>query len=86
MANIADGVGKRDKACIKAFVNGHACDGYKLTTDGRELDGLWMGGKSIAVRATDGSVKFNDLGSRAAQTVQRAVLREMPGGRRRRGR
>lgn len=70
-------IGIKDKRVIKAFLQGKADhDGYKLDTDGRRLDGLWMGGSNIAARsALTGLVSFNDLGSRAAQTVQSAVRR-----------
>lgn len=83
MASIADRIGIRDKRCIKAFVDGRPCDGYKLSTDGQTLDGMWIGGRGIAERHADGSITFGDLGSRSTQTVQRAVIRAMGGSKRR---
>lgn len=65
-------IGKKDRAVIKAFIARKAAVGHKLDTDGKRLDGSWMGGHGIA-KWDDGEIVYPDLGSRAAQTVQRAV-------------
>lgn len=72
-------LGKRDKRVITAFTDRRKADGYKLSTDGRRLDGAWMGGSNIA-SWENGKIVFHDLGSRAAQTIQRAVRKVTPRG------
>jgi len=70
-------LGQKDKLVILAFIDHRALAGLKLSTDGKRLDGHWMGGSRIAERVAEpghgGYIQVNDLGSRAAQTVQRAV-------------
>jgi hypothetical protein len=68
---------KTDKAVIKAFTEKRAEMSKKLTSDGKMLDGNWMGGKGIAGWC-EGKIHFKDLGSKAAQKYQRAVIREAP--------
>lgn len=72
-------LGPKEKRVVEAFIRHEHSGGQswhqgdaKLWTDGQVLDGLWMGGSNIA-EWIDGSIHFNDLGSKAAQTVQRAV-------------
>ena len=69
-------LGHKDRRVIEAFIRRESSEGRgdKLSTDGVRLDGLWMGGGNIA-EWDGGSIAFNDLGSRAAQTVQDAVRR-----------
>lgn len=74
-------LGIKDRRVIDAFTDGKKADGHKLSTDGHRLDGEWMGGRGIAEwsgGAEHGVIVFNDLGSRAAQTVQRAVRKAVP--------
>ena len=66
-----------DKKVIKAFTEKKKAEGKKLTTDGKVLDGQWMGGNKIA-EWKGGKIHFNDLGSKAAQTVQKALRKEAP--------
>lgn len=66
-----------DKKVIKAFTEKKKADGKKLTTDGGRLDGQWMGGRGIA-EWKGGKIHFSDLGSKAAQTVEKAVRKEAP--------
>ena len=70
-------LGKSDKAVIKAFLDQRPLDGHKLSTDGKRLDGHWMGGNKIAAWKGD-KIDLPDTGSRAGQTVQSAVRREAP--------
>lgn len=70
-------LGKQDKLAIKAFVDKRALEGHKLSSEGNRLDGLWMGGRGIALWK-GGKIHLPDLGSRAAQTVQNAIRREAP--------
>ena len=67
-------LGKKDKAVIDAFTSKKPMEGKKLDTDGKKLDGVWMGGNGIA-SWKDGKIHFSYAGGRAAQTVQRAVKR-----------
>lgn len=71
-------IGKTDKAVIDAFTDKKAASGNKLTTDGKRLDGNWSGGTGIAEWGTDGKIHFKDLGSKAAQQVERAVRKNAP--------
>jgi len=67
----------KDKKVIDAFTDKKPAEGTKLTTDGKRLDGNWMGGSGIA-EWSGGKIKFNDLGSKAAETVERAVRKVAP--------
>lgn len=67
----------KDHAVIKAFYSKDQAQSSKLMTNGQVLDGLWFGGSSIA-EWDGGKIKFNDLGSKAAQTVQNAIKRYVP--------
>lgn len=72
---------KSDKAVLEAFTDGSPLDGNKLSTDGITLNGHWMGGNRIAewVPTKDGEkIKFNDLGSKIAQQVQKAIAKIAP--------
>lgn len=69
----------KDRKVIAAFIDGDAQTSAHLTTDGLRLDGRWMGGNHIAFFTTGGDIAFSDLGSKAAQTVQRAIARAAPG-------
>lgn len=68
LVTAAYSVGPNCKKVIDAFTDKKAMDGNKLTTDGKRLDGNWMGGTGIA-EWKNGKIVFNDLGSKAAQTV-----------------
>jgi len=70
-------LGDKDRKVIDAFTSQQAAQGNKLSTDGTKLDGHWMGGSGIA-EWRNGKIHFNDLGSRAAQTVQNAVRKSAP--------
>lgn len=78
----------KDVAVIDAFINRASGASKKLTTNGVRLDGNWMGGRGIAEweeRLLHGTrfeqlIEFRDLGSKAAQTVQRKIRKLAPGG------
>ena len=70
-------LGKSDKKVIDAFLNKEAAEAKKLSTDGKRLDGNWMGGRGIA-EWSGGKIVFTDLGSKAAETVQRAIKKAAP--------
>lgn len=65
-------LGVADHKVVRAFVDHRAASSSKLWTDGNRIDGLWLGGARIA-EWRDDLIHLNDLGSRAAQTVHRAV-------------
>ena len=74
---------KMDKTAVRDFVDrggrwyGKDIKYNKLAHDGRELHGLWMGGNGIAFW-DKGEVYFRDLGSKAAETVQRFLKKSLP--------
>jgi hypothetical protein len=68
---------KTDQRVIDAFLDEKAAESSKLSSDGKRLDGNWMGGRGIAEWKL-GAIDFTDLGSRAAQTVQKAIIRKAP--------
>jgi hypothetical protein len=65
------------KRVVFSFLDKRADSSPKLSTDGKRLDGLWMGGRGIA-EWVGGKIVFHDLGSRSAQTVQRLIRRLSP--------
>lgn len=67
-----------DKKVIRAFTEHRPAEGKRLSTDGQRIDGLWMGGKKIAIWGDGDQIHFHNLGSKAAETVQRAIAREVP--------
>lgn len=67
----------KDRKVIQAFYEHTSAESKNLSTDGKVLDGQWMGGRSIA-EWEGNKIKFNDLGSKASQTVQRAVTKYVP--------
>lgn len=72
---------KSDKAVLEAFTDGTPLEGNKLSTDGITLNGHWMGGNNIAewVATEDGEkIKFNDLGSKVAQQIQKTIAKIAP--------
>lgn len=77
VAQAALSLGAGDKKVLKAFASQQAADGKKLSTDGKTLDGNWMGGRGIA-EWKGHKVVLHDLGSKAAQTVQRALKKFIP--------
>jgi hypothetical protein len=75
--DLSEAIGKPDKKVIDAFLDKKEAEGKKLTSTGKRLDGNWMGGRGIA-EWKGGKIHFNDLGSKAAQTIQRAVKKAAP--------
>lgn len=75
---LSEAVSPKDKKVIDAFTDKKPMEGNKLTTDGKRLDGTWSGGRGIAEWGKDGKIHFNDLGSKAAQSVQNALKKMTP--------
>src|SRR3972149_1984744 len=65
------------KKVVRAFLDKRSASSPKLSTDGKRLDGNWMGGNRIAEWIGD-KIVLHDLGSKSAQTVQNLVRREAP--------
>lgn len=65
-------LGLRDHKVLAAFVERRALTGHKLSTNGQQVDGHWLGGARIA-EWRGGKIHFNDLGSRVAQSVHRQI-------------
>jgi len=63
---------KGDQKVIRAFADKKKATSKKLDSDGTRLDGTWMGGRGIA-EWKGGKIHTKDLGSRSAQTVQKAL-------------
>lgn len=46
--DLTEALSAKDKDVIDSFANKQAAEGKKLSTDGKTLDGNWMGGKKLA--------------------------------------
>lgn len=68
---------KKDTNVVKAFTDKKSGDSRKFSTDGKVLDGMWMGGKKIAYWEGD-KIVLNDLGSKSAQKVHNIIKKEVP--------
>lgn len=66
-----------DKKVIMAFIDQESAESSKLSSDGQTLDGLWMGGRTIAVWK-NGKITFRDASSKSEQTVQNFIKKETP--------
>lgn len=70
-------IGAAERKVLHAFTDQEPMDSKKLSSDGKRLDGHWMGGNDIAHWEGD-QIVFNDLGSKAAQNVQNAIRKMVP--------
>jgi hypothetical protein len=62
---------------LDAFTSGRPASSKKLHSDGKVLDGLWMGGNKIA-EWKNGKVVIRQITSRSEQTVARALKKMTP--------
>ena len=69
---------KKDNAVIDAFIDGKSATSKKLDTDGKTLDGLWMGGSGIAGKDSSGKIVMGPIGGRSGQTVQKKLRKLAP--------
>lgn len=71
----------KDKAVLDAFYNGEKADSKKLSTDGKTLDGNWMGGNGLATRSADGTVTPGEGRPhvKSDEVVLRALKKAVPG-------
>lgn len=67
----------KDKKVIDAFTDKKPMEGKKLSTDGKQLDGNWMGGNNIAHWEGDKIVERGSS-SKAEEVVQRALHKNTP--------
>lgn len=68
-------LGIRDQRVLAAFAEKRPAEGLKLHTDGRTLDGYWLGGRGIAEWGSDNRIHMPNLGSRSTQSIQRQLRR-----------
>jgi Zn finger protein HypA/HybF involved in hydrogenase expression len=69
-------LGKPDKRVLNAFSEKEAADSKKLTTDGKQLDGNWIGGRKIAW--WEGDKVYVRTSSRTEVTIVRALKKVVP--------
>ena len=67
-----------DKKVLIAFTKGQSANTKHFSTDGKRLDGLWMGGNKIAYWK-DGKIYHRPTSSKAEQTVVNK-LKDLDGG------
>ena len=67
----------KDKGVVNAFLDKKEADSKKLTTNGKRLDGNWMGGLGIAEWKGE-KIDMPDLGSKSAENVQKYIQKEAP--------
>ena len=66
-----------DMKVLRSFLNKQEAEGKKLSTDGRRLDGNWLGGSNIAEWKGD-KMHLHDTGSRAGQAWQKKIQAALP--------
>lgn len=69
-------LGIGDHRVIKAFLNKQPLSSKKLSTNGKQLDGNWLGGNYIAHHGDKG-VHLHDLGGTSALQVHRAIKKHL---------
>lgn len=70
---------KGDKKVLEAFLGGKRAESKKLYTDGKTLDGLWMGGNGIAAwKGGRPMIGKHRPHGKADQTVVNALKKFMP--------
>ena len=69
-------LGIGDHKVIKAFLNGTAHSSKKLSTNGKQLDGNWLGGSRIAHHG-ESDVHLHDLGSKSSLQVHKAIKKHL---------
>jgi hypothetical protein len=70
-------LGIADQKVLRAFSEKKAAEGKKLSTNGRILDGHWMGGGRIAEWTREGVYLPATHGSSAVDNVQRQLRRHL---------
>jgi hypothetical protein len=68
---------KGDKKVIDAFLDKRKLESKKMSTDGKTLDIIGMGGRGVA-KWSGSKVDLVDLGSRTGQTVHRYIRKQAP--------
>jgi len=68
----------KDKKVLDAFTDEKAAESSKLVSDGKVLDGKWMGGKKLA-QWSKGKVYVNkSTGTKSSDTIYRALKKITP--------
>ncbi len=63
----------RDERVLRAFLNREPLSGNKISTDGQKIDGHWLGGSGIARWEGEHHIEMPDLGSKAADRIQKKL-------------
>jgi len=66
-----------DKKVIKAFIDKKPLEGRKLDTDGKKLDGMWMGGRGQA-EWRGGKIVLRDQGGKSSDVIHRFIRKNAP--------
>jgi hypothetical protein len=77
---VAVDLSDKDKKVLDAFIDGKAAESKKFETDGKTLDGLWMGGKSLA-KNKDGKIVPRDATTKSEETILKALKKMTPANR-----
>jgi hypothetical protein len=74
---MAFSLSSQSKKVIDSWMSKKPASNVKLTSDGKTLDGNWMGGGDIAVWK-NGKIVMKETGGKAGDTVQNYIRRNAP--------
>lgn len=69
--------GSECKEVVKSFTEKKSGESQRLETDGKVINGLWLGGSRIA-EWKGGKIVFNDVGGNSGKEVQEMIKKEVP--------
>ncbi|MFA6234293.1 MAG: DUF2958 domain-containing protein [Bacteroidota bacterium] len=67
-----------DKKVILAFIDQKTATSKALSSDGKVLDGLWMGGHKIAEWLGGSRIQMNDTGGKSGDVIARFIKKNAP--------
>jgi len=67
-----------DKKVIDAFIDQRSATSKALSSDGKVLDGLWMGGKKMAEWMGGSRIQINDNGGKSTDVIARYLKKTAP--------
>ena len=67
-----------DKKVLDAFIDQKAATSKALSSDGKTLDGLWMGGNKMAEWLGGSQIKINDNGGKSSDVIARYLRKNTP--------